>query len=133
MHGVDVLQLDFNGTQYLHILIEALRLAFADSEYWLRYRSEPPAQYYVTDPKFEFVPVDQLLSKVRLTVPVADLGNRSTFSPEPSSSTSPRLSVSSTATPFIPAIPSTSPRLTRRETRARSLQATMRVGLTRTS
>lgn len=32
VHGVDVLTLEHNSTQYLHILIEALRLAFADSK-----------------------------------------------------------------------------------------------------
>jgi len=31
MHGIDLLDLEFNSVQYLHILIEALRLAFADS------------------------------------------------------------------------------------------------------
>lgn len=33
VHGVDVLTLEHNSTEYLHILIEALRLAFADSGY----------------------------------------------------------------------------------------------------
>jgi gamma-glutamyltranspeptidase/glutathione hydrolase len=32
VHGVDVLDLPLNSAEYLHILIEALRLAFADSE-----------------------------------------------------------------------------------------------------
>ena len=30
--GIDVLELEHNSTEYLHILIEAMRLAFADSE-----------------------------------------------------------------------------------------------------
>jgi gamma-glutamyltranspeptidase/glutathione hydrolase len=30
--GIDVLELEHNSTAYLHILIEAVRLAFADSE-----------------------------------------------------------------------------------------------------
>jgi gamma-glutamyltranspeptidase/glutathione hydrolase len=30
--GVDVLELEHNSTAYLHVLIEAMRLAFADSE-----------------------------------------------------------------------------------------------------
>ncbi|BEJ15312.1 hypothetical protein CspHIS471_0410790 [Cutaneotrichosporon sp. HIS471] len=51
VHGVDVLELELNGVEYLHVLIEALRLAFADTH------------YYVTDPEFEHVPVAQLLSK----------------------------------------------------------------------
>lgn len=51
VHGIDVLELEHNSVEYLHIIIEALRLAFADT------------QYYVTDPEFEYVPVDELLSK----------------------------------------------------------------------
>ncbi|KAK1922255.1 putative lincomycin-condensing protein lmbA [Papiliotrema laurentii] len=51
LHGIDILELEHNSTQYLHILIEALRLAFADT------------QYYVTDPEFEHVPVSELLDK----------------------------------------------------------------------
>lgn len=50
-HDIDVLTLDHNSTQYLHILIEALRLAFADT------------RYYVSDPDVEHVPVEELLSK----------------------------------------------------------------------
>lgn len=44
-------QLEHNSAEYLHILIEALRLAFADST------------WYVTDPDVEHVPVAELLSK----------------------------------------------------------------------
>lgn len=33
VHGVDVLDLELNSVEYLHILIEALRLAFADSKF----------------------------------------------------------------------------------------------------
>ncbi|KAI0053375.1 gamma-glutamyltranspeptidase [Auriscalpium vulgare] len=47
----NLLEMEHNSVQYLHTLIEALRLAFADS------------QYYVTDPEVEHVPVEQLLSK----------------------------------------------------------------------
>lgn len=36
VHGIDVLEIEHNGKLYLHILIESLRLAFADSE-WLPY------------------------------------------------------------------------------------------------
>ncbi|KAK8853432.1 gamma-glutamyltransferase [Kwoniella newhampshirensis] len=49
-HGLDLLELEHNSTQYIHILIEALRLAFA-------------ARYYVTDPDVEHVPTKELLSK----------------------------------------------------------------------
>ena len=31
LHGVDLLAIEHNSVQYLHILIEALRFAFADS------------------------------------------------------------------------------------------------------
>ncbi|KZT62137.1 gamma-glutamyltranspeptidase [Calocera cornea HHB12733] len=47
----NVLTLPHNGPEYLHALVEALRLAFADS------------RYYVADPEFEHVPVKELLSK----------------------------------------------------------------------
>ncbi|CAG8609996.1 9632_t:CDS:10 [Funneliformis caledonium] len=43
--------LEHNSTQYIHALIESLRLAFADT------------QYYVTDPDVHHVPVNELLSK----------------------------------------------------------------------
>ncbi|THH33538.1 hypothetical protein EUX98_g639 [Antrodiella citrinella] len=46
-----LLELEHNSPKYLHTLIEALRLAFADS------------QYYVTDPEVVHVPVKELLSK----------------------------------------------------------------------
>ncbi|KNZ77438.1 Putative gamma-glutamyltransferase ywrD [Termitomyces sp. J132] len=44
-------KMEHNSPEYLHTLIEALRLAFSDSE------------WYVTDPEVEHVPVAQLLSK----------------------------------------------------------------------
>ena len=31
-HSVDLVEVEHNSTEYLHVLIEALRLAFADSE-----------------------------------------------------------------------------------------------------
>ncbi|KAJ2921559.1 hypothetical protein H1R20_g15538, partial [Candolleomyces eurysporus] len=46
-----LLELPHNSPAYLHALIEALRLAFADS------------QWYVTDPEVNHIPVDELLSK----------------------------------------------------------------------
>ncbi|KAL7424517.1 hypothetical protein Q5752_000201 [Cryptotrichosporon argae] len=50
-HGIDLLELEHNSTLYCHIIIEALRLAFADT------------RYYVTDPDVVHVPVDELLSR----------------------------------------------------------------------
>ncbi|KAH7928509.1 gamma-glutamyltranspeptidase [Leucogyrophana mollusca] len=50
-----LLELEHNSAEYLHALVEALRLAFADS------------QYYVTDPEFDYIPVEQLLSKEYLS------------------------------------------------------------------
>ncbi|TDL28692.1 gamma-glutamyltranspeptidase [Rickenella mellea] len=49
-----LLEMEHNSAEYLHVLVESLRLAFADS------------QYYVADPDVEHVPVDQLLSKAYL-------------------------------------------------------------------
>ncbi|KAI0800964.1 gamma-glutamyltranspeptidase [Fomes fomentarius] len=46
-----LLELEHNSPEYLHVLVEAMRLAFADS------------QHYVTDPKFSNIPVEELLSK----------------------------------------------------------------------
>ncbi|KAF9474098.1 gamma-glutamyltranspeptidase [Pholiota conissans] len=46
-----LLEMEHNSPEYYHTLIEALRLAFADS------------QYYVADPDVEHIPVEQLLSK----------------------------------------------------------------------
>ncbi|KAH9004328.1 gamma-glutamyltranspeptidase [Lactarius hatsudake] len=47
----DLLKMDHNSAEYLHTLVEALRLAFADS------------QYYVADPDVQHVPVEELLSR----------------------------------------------------------------------
>lgn len=50
-----LLELEHNSAEYLHALIEALRFAFADT------------QYYVTDPEFNTIPVEELLSKEYLS------------------------------------------------------------------
>ncbi|KAJ9093892.1 hypothetical protein QFC21_006265 [Naganishia friedmannii] len=46
----DILNLEHNSAEYLHVLIESLRLAFADT------------RYYVTDPDVVYVPVKEMLS-----------------------------------------------------------------------
>jgi gamma-glutamyltranspeptidase / glutathione hydrolase len=51
LEGFDFSSLALLSTERLHLMIEALRLAFADS------------RWYVTDPKFSNIPVDELLSK----------------------------------------------------------------------
>jgi gamma-glutamyltranspeptidase/glutathione hydrolase len=51
LEGFDLASLPLLSTQRLHLMIEALRLAFADS------------RWYVADPKFSRVPVAGLLSK----------------------------------------------------------------------
>ncbi|KAG7562027.1 hypothetical protein FFLO_02499 [Filobasidium floriforme] len=51
----DILKLEHNSVDYLHILIESLRLAFADT------------RYYVTDPEVVHVPVKEMLSKEYLS------------------------------------------------------------------
>ncbi|KAI5122574.1 hypothetical protein M0805_004791 [Coniferiporia weirii] len=46
-----ILDMEHNSPEYLHLLVESLRLAFSDS------------QYYVTDPDFAHIPLKELLSK----------------------------------------------------------------------
>ena len=51
LEGYDIASLGHNSPEYLHLLIEVKKIAFSDRD------------YFVTDPEFEDVPVDGLLSK----------------------------------------------------------------------
>ena len=51
LEGYDIASLGHNSSEYLHLLIEAKKIAFRDRD------------YIVTDPEFESVPVERLLSK----------------------------------------------------------------------
>lgn len=53
---VDFKKLDHNSAEYIHIISEALRIAFADT------------RHYVTDPQVQHVPTENLLSKVNKTI-----------------------------------------------------------------
>ncbi len=51
LEGFDLVEMGHNSADYLHVVTEAMKLAFADRN------------RYVTDPKFADVPTDELLSK----------------------------------------------------------------------
>ena len=51
LEGFDLAALDLLSTERLHLMIESMRLAFADSH------------WYVADPEFSNIPVEELLSK----------------------------------------------------------------------
>ena len=51
LEGYDIASFGHNSSDYLHLLIEAKKISFKDRD------------YYVTDPEFESVPADRLLSK----------------------------------------------------------------------
>ena len=51
LEGYDIGSLGHNSPDYLHLLIEAKKIAFSDRD------------YFITDPEFENVPVGRLLSK----------------------------------------------------------------------
>ena len=51
LEGVDIESFGHNGSEYLHLLIEAKKAAFKDRD------------QFITDPEFEKIPIDQILSK----------------------------------------------------------------------
>jgi gamma-glutamyltranspeptidase/glutathione hydrolase len=56
---VDLDKVEYMGVEYSHAIIEALRLAFADT------------RAYVSDMQHGYVPVKEVLNKVSLTVSLA--------------------------------------------------------------
>lgn len=58
-HGIDFRNIEHNSADYLHIIVEVLRLAYADT------------RYYVSDPQVVPVPVKKLLSKVMICLSFA--------------------------------------------------------------
>ena len=51
LEGFDIASLRHNSPEYIHLLIEAKKFAFSDRD------------YFITDPEFENIPIDMLLSK----------------------------------------------------------------------
>lgn len=51
LEGFDVSKLEHNSVEHIHLVIESLRLAFADT------------RFFVADPQFQTVPVEGLISK----------------------------------------------------------------------
>ena len=51
LEGFDLRALGHNSPDYLHLLIEAKKIAFSDRD------------YFITDPEFETIPLERLLSK----------------------------------------------------------------------
>ena len=51
LEGYDISSLEHSSPEYLHLLIEAKKFAFSDRD------------YFITDPEFENIPLDMLLSK----------------------------------------------------------------------
>ena len=61
VEGIDVKALGHNSPDYIHVLVEVLKVAFADRE------------RYVGDPKFTDVPIDRLLSEAYAAQRRADI------------------------------------------------------------
>ena len=51
LEGYDMADLGHNSTDYLHLLIEAKKIAFSDRD------------YFISDPEFEDIPLEVLISK----------------------------------------------------------------------
>jgi gamma-glutamyltranspeptidase/glutathione hydrolase len=71
LEGFDLVELGHNSPEYLHVLTEALKLAFADRN------------QYVADPRFVDVPVEELLSKEYAALRRELIGDRAMITPPP--------------------------------------------------
>lgn len=63
-HGIDFTKIEHNSAEYLHIIVEALRLAYSDT------------RYYVADPQLVPVPTKKLLGKVSAILEFHQIDNR---------------------------------------------------------
>ncbi|MFN7920713.1 MAG: gamma-glutamyltransferase [Bryobacteraceae bacterium] len=66
LEGIDLKKMGHNSPEYLHTIVEALKLAFADRD------------RYIADPRVTRIPVEQLLSKKYATARRAQIGDRAT-------------------------------------------------------
>jgi len=71
LKGFDIASLDPNGADFIHVLVEAMKLAYADRE------------IYYGDPKFADIPMDHLLSDAYNDARRALIGERASFDLRP--------------------------------------------------
>ncbi|MFN0103745.1 MAG: gamma-glutamyltransferase [Bryobacteraceae bacterium] len=64
LEGIDLQAMGHNSPEYLHTIVEAMKLAFADRD------------HYVADPRFTKVPVEKLLSKSYAALRRKEVGAR---------------------------------------------------------
>lgn len=64
LEGIDLRAMGHNSPAYLHTVVEAMKLAFADRD------------RYIADPRFTKIPVERLLSKSYATIRRKEIGER---------------------------------------------------------